>query len=318
MFYASRGSVPPTRHTQHRAPDGSLYAEELFGVEGFTGRSSLLYHLAPPTRVTRIDAIGRIRIETADEAAHHHQLVDTAGLAPAGDAISGRVPLFHNADVVMGVVLPAGPMPPDTFYRNGEGDEMLFVHEGTGTLRTNFGDLAYHPGDYLVLPIGTTWRLDPDEGVGTADAVPRVPVRARAAEALPQRLRAAPGAQPVLAARHPRPGLPGAARRGGRLPGHRPGAWPSHGLPLRDPPLRRRRLGRLPVALRIRHRGLPADHRARPPAAAGPPDVPGTQLRRVLVRAPQVRLPPPRDPGARTTTRTSTATRSSTTWPATS
>ena len=55
-------------------------------------------------------------------------------------------------------------MPPDTFYRNGEGDEMLYVHEGTGVLRTNFGDLAYHPGDYLVLPIGTTWRLDPDEG----------------------------------------------------------------------------------------------------------------------------------------------------------
>jgi homogentisate 1,2-dioxygenase len=65
----------------------------------------------------------------------------------------------------MGVVLPAGPMPPDTFYRNGEGDEMLFVHEGTGTLRTNFGELAYHAGDYLVLPIGTTWRLDPDAGV---------------------------------------------------------------------------------------------------------------------------------------------------------
>ena len=166
MFYVSRGSVPPTRHTQHRAPDGSLYAEELFGVEGFTGRSSLLYHLVPPTRVTRIEPLGMVTVETADDGSHHHQLVDTAGLEPAGDAVSGRVPLFHNADVVMGVVRPAGPMAPDTFYRNGEGDEMLFVHEGTGTLRTNFGDLAYHPGDYLVLPIGTTWRLDPDSGVG--------------------------------------------------------------------------------------------------------------------------------------------------------
>src|SRR3954447_22551900 len=90
MYYVTRGSIPPTRHTQHRAPDGSLYAEELFGVEGFTGRSSLLYHLAPPTRVTRIDAIGRIAIETADEEAHHHQLVDAAPLEPSGDAISGR------------------------------------------------------------------------------------------------------------------------------------------------------------------------------------------------------------------------------------
>ena len=165
MFYVSRGSVPPTRHTQHRSPDGSLYAEELFGVEGFTGRSSLLYHLVPPTRVTRIEPLGPIVIETADDGSHHHQLVDAAGLEPAGDAISGRVPLFHNADVVLGMVRPAEAMAPDTFYRNGEGDEMLFVHEGTGTLRTSFGELAYHPGDYLVLPIGTTWRLDPDAGV---------------------------------------------------------------------------------------------------------------------------------------------------------
>jgi len=165
VFYVSRGNIPPTRHTQHRAPDGSLYAEELFGVEGFTGRSSLLYHLVPPTRVMSIEPLGPVTVETADDGSHHHQLIDSSGLAPAGDVVSGRVPLFHNADVVMGVVLPATSMPPDTFYRNGEGDELLFVHEGSGTLRTGFGDLPYHPGDYLVLPIGTTWRLDPDAGV---------------------------------------------------------------------------------------------------------------------------------------------------------
>ena len=55
MFYAARGSIPPKRHTQHRAPDGALYAEELFGVEGFTGRSSLLYHVTPPTQTHRIE-----------------------------------------------------------------------------------------------------------------------------------------------------------------------------------------------------------------------------------------------------------------------
>ena len=55
MFYAARGNIPPKRHTQHRAPDGSLYAEELFGVEGFTGRSSLLYHVTPPTRTHKVE-----------------------------------------------------------------------------------------------------------------------------------------------------------------------------------------------------------------------------------------------------------------------
>ncbi len=59
MFYVARGSIPHTRHTQHRAPDGSLYAEELFGVEGFTGRSSLLYHVTPPTRTHRIEPVAR-------------------------------------------------------------------------------------------------------------------------------------------------------------------------------------------------------------------------------------------------------------------
>jgi homogentisate 1,2-dioxygenase len=162
MFYVSRGDVPHKRHTQHRAPDGTLYSEELFGVEGFTGRSSLLYHRTPPTRVERIEAAGTVAIEAADDGLHRHRLVNTAAVEPRGDAVSGRVPLFFNNDLVMGVVRPAGPPPAGTFYRNGEADELLYVHEGTGTLATNFGPLSYGPGDYLVLPIGTTWRLEPD------------------------------------------------------------------------------------------------------------------------------------------------------------
>jgi homogentisate 1,2-dioxygenase len=106
----------------------------------------------------------RIRFEAADDGLHRHRLVKTGDLAPAGDAISGRVPLFFNGDVVMGVVRPAGPMPDGEFYRNGVADEMLYVHEGSGVCATNFGPLRYGPGDYLVLPIGTTWRLEPDAG----------------------------------------------------------------------------------------------------------------------------------------------------------
>ncbi|MFL5668900.1 MAG: homogentisate 1,2-dioxygenase, partial [Chloroflexota bacterium] len=99
MFYAARGNIPPKRHTQHRAPDGSLYAEELFGVEGFTGRSSLLYHATPPTRTHKIEAVGRIALEAADDGLHRHRLTKTGGLEPHGDVISGRVPLYFNHDV---------------------------------------------------------------------------------------------------------------------------------------------------------------------------------------------------------------------------
>jgi homogentisate 1,2-dioxygenase len=167
MFYVRRGDLPPKRHTQFRQPDGSLYAEELFGVEGFTGRSSLLYHVTPPTRVERIEAAASDTSppvpQEADDGYHHHRLVKTGAVEPRGDIITGRVPLFFNNDVVMGVVRPAHGQPEGLFYRNGEADELLFVHEGRGLFDSVFGPLRYKPGDYLVIPIGTTWRLDPDD-----------------------------------------------------------------------------------------------------------------------------------------------------------
>ena len=164
MHYVQRGSVPRQRHTQHRAPNGSLYAEELFGVEGFTGRSSLLYHLVPPTRTHHIEEGPLVEIAAATDPLHRHRLVKTAALEPHGDVVSGRIPMFYNADVVLGVVRPATAMPEGHFYRNGVADELLYVHEGTGRFDSVFGLLEYGPGDYLVIPIGTTWRLAPDEG----------------------------------------------------------------------------------------------------------------------------------------------------------
>jgi homogentisate 1,2-dioxygenase len=115
MYYVAHGSIPRQRHTQHRAPDGNLYAEELFGVEGFTGRSSLLYHLVPPTRTHRIEAVRRVALEAADDDLHRHRLTKTGGLTSSGDAISGRIPLYFNNDVVFGVVLPAESMPEGMF-----------------------------------------------------------------------------------------------------------------------------------------------------------------------------------------------------------
>ncbi|HLE58152.1 MAG TPA: homogentisate 1,2-dioxygenase [Candidatus Limnocylindria bacterium] len=162
MYYLSRGQVPHKRHTQFRKPDGGLYAEELFGTEGFSGRASLLYHHTPPTQTHRVEKSRDARIErwTEDEAgAHRHHLVKAGALEPAGDAISGRIPLFTNPDVTFGVVRPAAGM--DRFYRNGEADELYYVHEGHGTLETVFGPIEYRPGDYLVIPIGTTYRLTP-------------------------------------------------------------------------------------------------------------------------------------------------------------
>ncbi|MCC6618010.1 MAG: homogentisate 1,2-dioxygenase, partial [Chloroflexi bacterium] len=150
MFYVQRGQIPHKRHTQFRKSDGGLYAEELFGVEGFSGRASLLYHHTPPTQTHHIEKVRDVALEqSTDEVSgpHRHRLVNTKDLEPRGDGITGRVPLFYNSDVTFGVVLPAEPM--ERFYRNGEADEMYFVHTGSGTLETNFGPIEYGPGDYL-------------------------------------------------------------------------------------------------------------------------------------------------------------------------
>ncbi|MBI3972593.1 MAG: homogentisate 1,2-dioxygenase [Chloroflexi bacterium] len=162
-YYVRRGKVPPKRHTQFRQPDGSLYREQVMGVRGFSGIQSILYHINPPTAVRRVEDRGEVVRTWEEPGALRHRLVKTAGLPPSGDVVTGRVPLFGNQDVTMSIVLPAEPM--SYFYRNGEEDEVLFVHTGRGVLETSFGTLPYDEGDYLVIPIGTTWRMLPEGGI---------------------------------------------------------------------------------------------------------------------------------------------------------
>lgn len=162
-FYYAMGKIPHKRHTQFRKPDGSLYAEELFGEEGFSGVASLLYHQHPPTRVSKIARHGSVCQDEWSQEEHRHHHLKTADVAPGGDPVEGRQMLMYNNDCVISVARPTEPM--TYFYRNAQGDELLFVHEGKGTLETTFGLLPYSEGDYLVIPRGTTWRLQP-EGEG--------------------------------------------------------------------------------------------------------------------------------------------------------
>lgn len=160
-FYVSRGKVPGKRHTQFRQPDGSLYQEQVMGTRGFSGIQSILYHIHPPTAVARVEDLGPVVREFAEEGALRHRHFRTVAAEPCGDIVTGRQLLMGNSDVVLSVARPTEPMA--YFYRNGEGDEVLFIHEGRGRLQTNYGSVPYLPGDYLVIPIGTTWRLLPDD-----------------------------------------------------------------------------------------------------------------------------------------------------------
>jgi homogentisate 1,2-dioxygenase len=157
-FYQRLGEVPRKRHIQFRE-NGTLLTEEVMGLEGFTGNESILYHLQSPCRVMKLDGFEEIKRDEWLPDQHAHRHFKTGEVKPEGDEITGRRVLMWNDDVEISLCRPEKQM--DYFFRNGEGDEVIFVHEGTGTMQTTFGDVPYKEGDYIVVPRGTTYRFDP-------------------------------------------------------------------------------------------------------------------------------------------------------------
>jgi homogentisate 1,2-dioxygenase len=164
MRYLSLGRVPPKRHTQVR-DDGRLLVEEVMGYEGFSGNESILYHLQSPCRVAEVGEFTPIERAEWVPDAHVHRLTDTAPLPPGGDPVLGRRLLMFNDDVEMAIAKPTEEL--EAFYRNGEGDEVLFIHEGSGELETVFGRLPFARHDYVVIPRGTTYRIRLGDGPHT-------------------------------------------------------------------------------------------------------------------------------------------------------
>jgi len=162
-FYYKLGTIPPKRHTQFRQVDGSLYHEELMGIHGFSGIQSILYHICPPTRVQHMEMLSMVDIPYEAVGPLRHRHLRSANLESHGDAIEARVPLMGNNEVVLHVARPTKAM--DYWYKHAQGDDVLFIHDGTGVLESQFGRLRYRPGDYLVIPTGVLWRLLPDANV---------------------------------------------------------------------------------------------------------------------------------------------------------
>ena len=162
-FYHKLGQIPHKRHTQFRKPGGELYREELMGLEGFSSIQSILYHNFIPPRVKQTEDLGSRLPETVEFGPIRHRAFATADTPRGTDAISARIPLLANRDVILGVARPTQSM--DYFYRNAQAYETWWVHEGSGVLKTQFGNLKFRKGDYMVIPFGVTWQmlLDGDE-----------------------------------------------------------------------------------------------------------------------------------------------------------
>ena len=158
-FYHKLGSVPEKRHTQFRKEDGSLHHEQLFGTIGFVGMSSLLYHLHRPTMVKRV---GKSRVVQPKAAVENNLLsrkLEGFRVKPVADYLESRTAVLFNSDVTIHLAAPMASMGETEFFKNADCDEVVFVHEGSGTLHSMLGKLPFKPGDYIVIPRGIIHRF---------------------------------------------------------------------------------------------------------------------------------------------------------------
>ena len=162
-YYHTLGNIPPKRHTQFRQPDGSLYEEELVSSKGFSGIYSNLYHIYPPTRVEKVLESVDFGVKIAEGYTLKQTHLNTSGIGTTGtDFLDARLPLLTNADVTLHLCSPT-ERTMDYYYKNGEADEVIYIHDGSGYLISQFGKLRIRQGDYVVIPRTTIFKLEWDD-----------------------------------------------------------------------------------------------------------------------------------------------------------
>ncbi len=164
MYYHKLGQIPPKRHTQFRQDDGTLYQEELVSSKGFSGIYSNLYHLYAPTKIKSVGAVTPFDSKIAEGYGLKQTHLNTSKMGITGkDYLSGRKMLMKNNDVAIGLCIPEQHTM-DYYYKNAEGDEVIYIHDGSGELISQFGKLDVKKGDYVVIPRTVIYKFNWDEG----------------------------------------------------------------------------------------------------------------------------------------------------------
>lgn len=157
-FYHSLGNIPHKRHTVFKNPEGGIYYEQLFGTIGFDGMSSLLYHVQPPTAVLEITQKKSVAPEIGLDKNMQMRSLQGFNVEAKDDYLESRTPMLVNNDCYIELAAPKKSMT-DYFYKNADADEVIFIHRGNGTLKTQLGNIDFSYGDYLVVPRGMIYQM---------------------------------------------------------------------------------------------------------------------------------------------------------------
>lgn len=164
MYYHKLGEIPHKRHIQFRQKDGSLYKEELVSSLGFSGIYSNLYHVTEPTRIKSIGAVEPFGSKLIEDYGLRQTHLNTSKIGITGkDYLSGRKVLLKNSDVAIALCNPEDRVM-DYYYKNAEGDEVIFIHEGSGELHSQFGKIKVDKGDYVVIPRTVIYKFKWNDG----------------------------------------------------------------------------------------------------------------------------------------------------------
>lgn len=158
--YYSLGKIPNKRHTQYRQEDGKLYSEQLFSTEGFSSNYSLLYHVHPPTVIIKTEEPYDVSPKAASDNILKHRSFQGFSVKPDADYLKSRKVVLFNNDVQLALAAPTKGLSGNVFFKNADADEVIFVHVGEGVLKTQYGQIPFGYGDYLVIPRGCIYQIE--------------------------------------------------------------------------------------------------------------------------------------------------------------
>jgi homogentisate 1,2-dioxygenase len=157
-FYHKLGNIPHKRHTQFEKPGGGFYYEQLFGTIGFDGMSTNSYHEQRPTQVKSIGDRYSIAPKIAETNNIQSYRLRGFEVSPKNDFLESRTIVLTNNDCNIILAAPKESLT-SYYYKNSDADELIFIHKGSGKLRTMFGNLDFKYGDYLIIPRGIIYQI---------------------------------------------------------------------------------------------------------------------------------------------------------------